>query len=175
MTDGEKAATERMLKESWATLRALVEPMTAAQWGFRPEAGAWSAAECCEHLLLAETGMMRALPKLGPAAAEQVAGKLEKILEYVPERRGKVPAPERVTPKGTIETAVEFVSAFERMRGRSIAWLNDPEGDPQAHAMEHLFFGMLDGHQWLVLTAAHTERHRKQIEEIKAHSSWPRD
>jgi hypothetical protein len=175
MMDGQKATTERMLQESWAALRALVEPMTAAQWSFRPEAGAWSAAECCEHLLLAEMGMMRTLPKLGPAAAEQVAGKLEKILEYVPERRGKVQAPERVMPKGTIAAAAEFVSALERMRTRTIAWLNEADPGPQSHAMEHMFFGMLDGHQWLVLTAAHTERHRKQIEEITAHPSWPRD
>jgi hypothetical protein len=37
----------------------------------------------------------------------------------------------------------------------------------------HPLFGLWDGYQWLLATAAHTERHIQQIREAKADHNFP--
>jgi hypothetical protein len=46
--------------------------------------------------------------------------------------------------------------------------------DLRGHAADHPLFKNADGFQWLLLAAAHVERHVQQIREIKAASGFPR-
>jgi hypothetical protein len=47
--------------------------------------------------------------------------------------------------------------------------------DLRAHVVAHPALGPLDGYQWILTVAAHTERHTKQILEVKADTRFPRD
>jgi hypothetical protein len=59
----------------------VIESFTEAQWSFKPDAETWSAAECCEHLVLVERAVLiriRRTPEL--AELPDVAGKAEALL-----------------------------------------------------------------------------------------------
>ena len=47
--------------------------------------------------------------------------------------------------------------------------------DFRDHLGPHPVFGALDGYQWILLLSAHSERHTKQIEEVKADPGFPKD
>jgi len=48
----------------------------------------------------------------------------------------------------------------------------EQEGTPQ-HVFDHPALGPLDGYEWVLAVAAHTERHTKQILEVKADANFP--
>jgi hypothetical protein len=45
---------------------------------------------------------------------------------------------------------------------------------PAAELLAHRAAGLLDGYQWILLMAGHTERHVLQIEEVKRQPGFPR-
>ena len=47
--------------------------------------------------------------------------------------------------------------------------------DLRDHFGPHPTLGTLDGYQWILLISAHSERHTKQIEEVKADPNFPKD
>jgi hypothetical protein len=121
--------------------------------------------------------LLRTLQDLaaGPAAPEDqlalVAGKEDMIVKAVPARESKVKGPPRAMPKGC-EPGValaQFVEARERLIVYAAT-----TGDPlRTRLFPHIVFGPLDGFQWLILLAAHSERHRRQLEEVKTSAGYP--
>ena len=53
LTDAERTAVIRLLTDSRAALLGAVEPLSDAQWSFKPEPDRWSIGEIVEHLGLA--------------------------------------------------------------------------------------------------------------------------
>ena len=43
----------------------------------------------------------------------------------------------------------------------------------RAHVLLHPVLGPLDAYEWVLAVAAHTERHTKQILEVKADANFP--
>jgi len=47
------------------------------------------------------------------------------------------------------------------------------QDDLRGHSIEHPLLNQLDAYQWILLIAAHSERHTAQIEEVKASPGFP--
>ena len=70
-------------------------------------------------------------------------------------------------------TKAEVIEQFRRARAASVEALRNAGDDLRSRFAPHPVAGNLDGYQWFLTIAAHTERHLAQIEEIKSHPDYP--
>ena len=118
----------------------------------RPHPDAWSIREVAEHVALVEPVVVASLKR---AKAKETEPDLEldaRILNAVMDRSLKLEAPEAFRPSGGFRSLSEAVAVFKRER----------KGTSLRHPI-----GPMDGYQYLLIMAAHPERHALQIDEIK--------
>jgi hypothetical protein len=177
MTPAERDRAVAYLTETKADLILSTQGLSDAQWRHKPAAEQWSIAECVEHLGIVEEFLLQKLQGMAsaPAAtAEELAlaaGKEDRIIKDSPARQRKVKGPPVMMPKGGEPDVVlaRFVDARERVIAYAAA-----TGDPlRTRLFPHMVFGPLDGFQWLIFLAAHCDRHRRQMEEVKASAGYP--
>ena len=153
--------------------------LSDAQWSFKPGPDRWSVGEVVEHLALAENFIFDLQQKTmsGPAPEpEKLAGSKgndEKILQAIPDRTQKVQAPEPLQPGKRIGSRAEVLAAFKDRRGKTIEYANTTTADLRSRVGDSPL-GPVDGYQWLLFAAAHSERHLKQIQEVKADPKFPK-
>lgn len=153
--------------------------LSDAQWKFKSAPERWSVGEVVEHLTLAESFLRDFQQKTmsgPPATAEQVAaakGKDEMILKAIPDRTKKAQAPEPLQPKTSIGGQDAVLPAFKERRQQTLDYAGTTKDDLRARVADSPL-GPLDGYQWLLFMAAHTERHLAQLKEVKADPRFPR-
>jgi hypothetical protein len=174
---------DRALSELHATRKLFLDAvagLTPAQWSYKPGAGAWSIAECAEHIALSEDALFDLVAKKvmsSPAQPEkkaEVRGKDEKVLAGLADRSRKYKAPPFLTPADRWPGRDSLIAHFRGSRDRTLAYVRTTGDDLRAHFATHPAAGLLDGYQWLLLIAGHTQRHVSQIEEVKASPGYPR-
>jgi len=99
----------------------------------------------------------------------------EQILQRIPDRSHKAQAPEFLKPTSRWATQAELIRAFEESRTATVDYVRTTNDDLRDHFGPHPIFGPLDAYQWILLISAHSERHTKQIEEVKADPNFPKD
>lgn len=169
----ERLALAENLRQGLDELREAISNLAPDQWRWAPVPGAWSIAQCCEHVDLTENQILRQLAAAGSEDLEKAVGKDEFVIRAVSSRRRKVPAPENMIPAGIFAGPAAFLEAFGATRGRAIALAQNETVDLRAVCAPHFALQHLDGYQWLLLTATHVRRHLQQIEEIKAADGFP--
>jgi hypothetical protein len=159
--------------------------LSEAQWIFKPAADRWSAAEIVEHIVLVQEyilGPVReqlAKAHAGPDGFD--ARKVDAIIvNQLPDRSSKFRAPDPLRPTGRWTPA----AALERLNDNTRRLTEYLESTPDlrlhfvdAPPLEALTKGQyksMDGYEWLLAAGAHTERHTKQILEVKNDSKFPR-
>jgi hypothetical protein len=152
--------------------------LSEAQWNFKPAPDRWSVAEVTEHIAAAEDylrGMvtdqvMKAPPR---PAGDDVKAIDEMVLAKVPDRTNKVQAPEPLKPTNRFGSPQASLKHFEETRQQTVDFLNQHD-DLRAHAVDSPFGKKLDGYEWIMFIAAHSDRHTKQINEVKADPNFPK-
>src|SRR5258708_16687621 len=95
------------------------------------------------------------------------------ILAAVPDRSIKRQAPGPLVPTGRW-TPAETLDHFQKSRANTIAFLQATP-DLRAHASaENPFQQPMDAYDWLLFIAAPSDRHTKQILEVKADPNFPK-
>jgi hypothetical protein len=174
-TQAELEKGQRYLTETRKGVQNAAKGMTEAQWNFKPGPDRWSAAEVVEHLALIEDVVLGVLAKLpqGPAppADWDAKGLDAKLLAQVPDRSTKYEAPPQARPtaRWSPEQALEHFLASRARTAELLRTMHDLRG----HVIAHPVFGPMDGYQWVLAVAAHSERHTKQILEVKADPKFP--
>ncbi|HKM85376.1 MAG TPA: DinB family protein [Terriglobales bacterium] len=180
------SATERdaALNSLQATHDAFLKSiagLSEKQWRFKPAPDRWSVAEVSEHIAVSESaifGLIQSKFMTSPAAPEkraEVAGKDEMVLKMVPDRSHKVQAPEFLKPTSRWATREELTKAFEDSRKATMDYVRTTNDDLRDHFGPHPVLGSLDAYQWILLISAHSERHTRQIEEVKADPNFPKE
>jgi hypothetical protein len=137
-------------------------------------------AEVAEHITVAESAILALIQKqvmtspAAPEKREQVKGKDEIILQRMPDRSHKAQAPEILRPTGRWATEADLAKAFEESRKATMDYVRTTNDDLRDHFFDHPVFGTMDGYQWLLLLAGHSQRHTAQIEEVKADPNFPK-
>jgi hypothetical protein len=181
--DISQADKDRALAYLEKTKNGVIEAtkgLSEAQWNFKPAPDRWSIAEVMEHIALAEDmirGLVQEQIMKSPEIAPRDPAELKKIddgvLVQVPDRTHKISAPEQLKPSnhfGTPEAAEEH---FVESRATTESYLKDTAG-LRAHAMDSPTGAKMDGYEWILLIAGHSERHTKQILEVKADPKYPK-
>ena len=134
--------------------------------GVRLAENSWSILECTEHVAVAERGMFMALERRIPNNGAPDYTKDALIKAVGADRTRKFSAPDRARPSGRFINIRDAVADFCGARDRTIAFLEQTDEDLRKSVAVHLL-GTFDAYQYLLIMAAHAERHALQIEEIK--------
>jgi hypothetical protein len=180
VSDADRKTLIAHLEQTQKVFLASIQGLSEAQWKWKSAPDRWSVAEVAEHITLSETtlrGLVTDQVMKAPASAEVLAktkGKEAAILKNIPDRTNRAKAPEMLVPKGTWPTEAATTAAFRESRAKTLALAKDSGKDLRAFAMVNPAVQEADAYQWLLFLSAHTERHTKQIEEVKATAGFPK-
>lgn len=178
-TANDRSSAANYLKENKEKLLKTVAGLSAQQLLFKADSTRWSIAECLEHIALSETAIfMIAQTNLKKPAEPDKRAEIkvsnEDIAQRLANRGVKVKAPEVIKPTGKFATSTAAIEAFMSRRDQTIAYLETTQDDLENHFWQHPATGTIDLCQTLVFIGAHCERHRLQIEEVKASAGFPK-
>jgi uncharacterized damage-inducible protein DinB len=178
MTPADRERAVSYLCQTRDNLLRATAGLSPAQMQFKPAPDRWSVAECLEHLITVENrcldGISNALEQPADAAKRSAFdGRDDELLQVVTDRTNRRQAPEMALPSSRW-SCDQLVREFEVARKRSIDLAARTDCDPRAHFFAHRALGDLDCYQWMLLIAAHGDRHRAQIEEVLAAPDFPR-
>ena len=158
--------------------------LSEAQWKFKPAPNRWSIAEIVEHIALTQDVVMgpirEQLAKSAAVTAERDYKQVDAIVvNQLPDRTTKFNAPEFLQPTGRWEPSVALDRVLKNYA--RIGEYLESTPDLRQHVVEAApikavskgAFDSMDGYEWVLATAAHTERHTKQILEVKADPNFP--
>ena len=167
----------KYLEQTRDAIVADTKNLTPAQWNFKAAPDKWSVAMTLEHVALAEDGFFQTITEKvmkSPAGApdRDIAKFDALVLAMVPDRSTKRQAPAELVPTGRW-TPAETLDHFLQSRARTIEFLRTTP-DLRQHVMDSPL-GPLDAYEWVLFTAAHSERHTKQILEVEASPNFPKN
>src|SRR2546428_2584901 len=144
---------------------------------FKAAPDRWSVAETLEHIALAEGFILQNITDKimkAPAGApdRDFAATDAMVLAMIPDRSRKAQAPPPLVPTGHA-TPAENLDLFLKSRAKTIAYLQSTP-DLREHVADSPMGKPLDAYEWLLFIAAHSERHTKQILEVKADPNFPK-
>jgi len=179
LTKADRDFIVKYYSESRDNILKAVKGLTPEQANFKPAEDKWSVTGCVEHMILSENmlwGMVdESLKKpADPAKKSEVKVTDESILNGIPDRSNKVKTFDALVPKGTYPTPSATAKAFKEMRNNHISFLKKTPEDLRNHFVDTQFMGTMESYQMLLFIAAHSNRHLKQIEEVKADPNFPK-
>ena len=177
LTQADKEKAAKYLDETRDGVVAATKGLSEAQMKFKPAPDRWSVAETLEHIVLVEDFLRQNVTdkvmKSPPGAPDRDTAKIDAmVLAMIPDRTHKAQAPPPVTPTGRW-TPADTLDRFLKVRPKTIAFL---ESTPElrAHASDSPPGQQLDAYDWVLFMAAHSQRHTKQILEVKADPNFPK-
>jgi hypothetical protein len=180
MTAEERTKVLHWLEESNQEFHAAIDGVSEEQWNWKPAPERWSVGETAEHIVLAEAMLFASVKRAvsappNPDWEEQTKGKTEFIVQVMAPRLGKAQAPEPIVPRNGMSLA-QVQERFEQQRVEIMKFASDTKIALKEHTELHPFpvFGTLNAYQWLIYVPLHTERHDKQIAEVKATAGYPK-
>jgi len=152
--------------------------LSPAQLTFKPAPERWSVAEVTEHLAATEGFLLNLVltsVMTAPARTDATDVKAidELVLKAIPDRTTKLKAPEPLVPTNRFNTPADSLQQFKDGRAKTTAFLKAAK-DLRDHALDSPLGQKLDGYQWVLFIAAHSERHTKQMLEVKAGPNFPK-
>jgi DinB superfamily len=162
----------RLLEESHASLESVLTGIEDEFCARKPTTGGWSITEIVEHLVIIEERIPRFLQRKLPEqelALQSANARVHdsKLVERVISM-GKAQAPESTKPTGRYRSCRQALDAFGAARQRTLAYIRSVPPELRGRLLPHPMLGPIDGSQWLLFLAAHTQRHTQQINEVKA-------
>ena len=177
VTQAEKDRALQYLETTKKNVLEATKGLSEAQWNFKPAPDRWSVAQVMEHIAAAED-FIRDLVKekvmMAPAGepGRDVKKTDEGVLAMVPDRTTKAQAPEPLVPTNRFGSPDASIKHFVESRAMTANFLKTTTGLRDHVADSPL--GKLDGYEFVLLIAAHSERHTKQINEVKADPNFPK-
>jgi hypothetical protein len=177
VTQAEKDKALQYLESTKKNVLEATKGLSEAQWNFKPGPDRWSVAQVMEHIAAAEDfirGVVKEKVMMAPAgdAGRDVKKTDEGVLAMVPDRTNKVQAPEPLVPTNRFGSPESSIKHFVESRASTEDFLKTATG-LRDHVTDSPM-GKLDGYEFVLLIAAHSERHTKQINEVKADLNFPK-
>ena len=183
-TSSELEQARLYLQQTQNGVIGAIKGLSEAQGKFKPGPGTWSIAEIVEHVIFVQE---RVLGPMREQLATAPAGPVDRdyslvdaiVVNQFPNRLTKFQAPEFSHPKGGLALS-EGVDRVAMNTRRFVEYLESTPDlrrhvleSPPLKAVSKGEHQVMDGYQWILAVAAHTERHAKQILEVKADANFP--
>jgi uncharacterized damage-inducible protein DinB len=184
ITDGTLSKKERksastLMKSSRSDLFNAVKGLSEEQLNYKTAPDRWSIKECVYHIAISERnlwGVLESTMKNAPNPEKRSAIKKtdEEWIAATEDRSNKVKTAPDFEPKNTPYNSLEeALFDFKSTRANHIKYIKTSTEDMRNH-VAILPFATLDCYQLSLLVAAHTNRHKQQIEEVKADPNFPK-
>jgi len=171
------------LRQTQDMVVGATQGLSKAQWNFKPAPDRWSIAEIVEHMVLAQEYILgpvrQQLAKAAAPPARDNKQEDEILLSGMPDRTVKFAAPDFLKPTGRWTPA----ESMERLKANYVELKKylDATPDLRQHAVDAPAvkaiskgaYDSIDGYQAILLVAGHTERHTKQVLEVRADAHFP--
>lgn len=176
-----EADRDRALQYLASTKQGVVDAtagLSEAQWNFKPAPDKWSIAQVVEHIAAAEDflmGMVTAQVMKAPPRppGDDVKAIDDMVVAKVPDRSHKAQAPEPLKPTNRFGSPQASLKHFTEARAQTEDFVKT-HNDLREHAIDSPMGKKLDGYEWVLFVAGHSERHTKQINEVKADPNFPK-
>ncbi len=169
-----------MIEQQHARFVAAVNGLNDAQAQFRPAENEWSIAEIVEHIGIANHSFLRVtyklLKKAESATVPPLAGlSLQHVLldEEGRQNPKRFTAPEIVRPQGGQALADSLAKIAQNLADFQAARARLEAADCSQAKFPHPAVGEINAYQWMIVMGEHFDRHRGQIEHIKAAPGYP--
>lgn len=179
LSQADRDSALKYLETTKAGVKQATKGLSAAQWNFKSAPDRWSVAEVTEHIAAAEDylmGLVTTQVMKAPARteAEDLKALDDSVLSKIPDRSVKAKAPEPLVPTNRYGTPQASLKHFIDSRSKTEEFLKSTP-DLRDHAVDSPLGKKLDGYEWILFIAAHSERHTKQILEVKADPNFPKN
>jgi hypothetical protein len=175
-----QADLDRALEYLQTTRKNIVDAtsgLSETQWNFKSSPFKWSLAQAMEHIAASEDLLREAvvdqIKKAPPAPDRDLKKTDDMVLEVIPDRSRKFQAPEQLRPTNQFGSPQASLKHFLESRAKTIELLKNTP-DLRAHAVDSGLFKKLDAYQRILFIGAHSERHTKQMVEVKADPKFPK-
>ena len=177
LTQADRDRGVQYLEQTRDAVAASVKGLSDAQLKFKAAPDRWSVAETLEHIAKAEDFIFQnvtdKIMKAPAGPADRDTAKIDAmVLAMIPDRSHKAQAPPPLVPTSSW-TPAESLDHFLKSRAKTIAFLESTP-DLREHAADSPLGQPLDAYEWLLFIGAHSERHTKQILEVKADPAFPK-
>src|SRR6201993_999717 len=165
VTQAEKDKALQYLETTKKNVLEATKGLSEAQWNFKAARDRWSVAQVMEHIAASEDfirGMLKEKVMMAPAgeAGRDVKKTDDAVLAMVPDRTTKAQAPEPLVPTNRFGSPDGAIRHFVESRAATEDFLKTSTG-LRDHVADSPM-GKLDGYEFVLLIAAHSERHTKQ-------------
>jgi hypothetical protein len=178
LNDAERKYAAQLLQETKETLIKKVGKLSPEQLNFKPDAGAWSVAECVEHITISENNIfgfcqMAMQQPADPSKRSEVTMSDDAIVKMIADRSQKRKTQESFEPTGKFGSFEATLAEFKTKRDNNINYVKTTKDDLRNHYNDFPF-GKIDAYQTILFMAAHSKRHIDQIEEIIKNPKFPK-
>jgi len=184
LTEQELEQARLFLQQTRNAVIGATKGLSEAQWTFKPAPGRWSIAENLDHMVIVQERVLGPIlsqlaSKPAPWANRDYRAVDAIVIHQFPTRLVKFPAPEFVRPVDQI-VPQELLDRLKTNYIRLMDYLESTPGLRQQageaaplKAVSNGAYEVMDGYQWVLAAAAHTERHAKQMLEVMADDNFP--
>lgn len=178
VTQAEKEKTLLYLESTKKGVLEATKGLSEAQWNFKAGPDRWSIAQVMEHIAAAEDyirGLVVEKVMLAPAVpGRDLKATDDAVLAKIPDRSQKAQAPEPLVPTNRFGSPDAAIKHFVESRAKTEEFLKTTPG-LRDHAVDSPMGVKMDPYEFVLLIAAHSERHTKQILEVKADPNYPKN
>jgi hypothetical protein len=178
LTQAEKDRAVQYLEKTKQGVLDATKGLSDAQWNFKAGPDRWSIAQVTEHIAAAEDyirGLVVEKVMVAPAVPDRDLKKTDDaVVAMIPDRSQKAQAPEPLVPTNRFNSPDGSVKHFLESRATTENFVKTTPG-LRDHALDSPLGMKLDGYEFVLLIAAHSERHTKQILEVKADPNYPKN
>lgn len=174
LTVAERALLIERLEASRERVRALLNAISQDALIRRPLDGGWTPLECAEHLVLSEEALLHMVRhdilsgSPNPALPLELQGRDGVVVAAMNDRSHRTKTFDFLVPRGRYETRASVLDAFLARRAETIDFVRGTKQPLHYHSAPLEGLGVLDAYHWLLLMAAHAERHAEQMRETCA-------
>jgi len=178
VTQAEKDKALQYLETTKKNVLEATKGLSEAQWNFKPAPDRWSVAQVMEHIAASEDLLRQMaegqIKQQSPSVPDRDLKKTDdKVLEVIPDRSKKFQAPEQLRPRNQFGTPEAALKHFLESRAKTVELLKTTP-DLRAHVVDSGLLGKIDAYERILFVAAHSERHTKQLLEVKADPKFPK-
>jgi len=184
LTEPELEQARLFLQQTRNAVIGATKGLSEPQWRFKPAPDQWSIAENLDHIVNVQERVLGPILSQLESAPMPYANRDYKAVDAIvihqfPTRLAKFPAPEFVRPIDQI-VPMELLDRLKTNCIRLMDYLESTPGLRQhtgeaapLKAVSKGAYEVMDVYQWVLAAAAHTERHAKQMLEVRADDNFP--